>query len=72
MVIIETERFLLRHFHMFDAQAMEAVFGDAEVMRLGDGVQTKQWVRDWLRGCLDKYEQWGFGPWAVGGKATAK
>lgn len=65
MLIAETTRLVLRHFHIFDDQAMDAVFGDALVMRFGDGVQTKAWVRDWLRRCLENYQKWGFGPWAV-------
>lgn len=41
------------------------VFGDADVMRFGDGVQTKGWVYDWLRTCMDNYRTRGFGPYAV-------
>ena len=45
---------------------MYRVFGDPEVMRFGDGVQTRQWVENWLRACLERYHQtWGFGPYAV-------
>ena len=66
MVILETDRLILRHFHILDAEAMGYVFGDAEVMRFGPGVQTAQWIHDWLVGCLENYYQkWGFGPWAV-------
>jgi hypothetical protein len=66
MIIVETERLILRHFHICDSAAMNCVFGDAEVMRFGKGVQTQQWVRVWLRGCLEDYHQnWGFGLWAV-------
>lgn len=66
MIIVETERLVLRHFHAFDGEAMDRVFGDAEVMRFGPGVQTQQWVRDWVRGCLAAYyQELGFGLWAV-------
>ena len=42
------------------------VFGDPEVMRFGDGVQTQEWVRSWISTCLERYHQtWGFGPYAV-------
>ena len=45
---------------------MLQVFGDPEVMRFGDGVQTKEWVQSWLRTCLERYYQtWGFGPYAM-------
>ncbi len=66
MIIVETDRLILRRFHLLDTQAMHRVFGDPDVMRYGDGIQTEAWVRDWLRQCLEThYPQWGFGPWAV-------
>jgi ribosomal-protein-alanine N-acetyltransferase len=66
MIIAETDRLLLRHFHIVDGEAMDRVFGDPEVMRYGRGPQTPEWVRTWLRKCLEDYHQkWGFGLWAV-------
>ncbi|WP_254509611.1 GNAT family N-acetyltransferase [Anatilimnocola floriformis] len=66
MIIAETERLRLRQFHIVDGEAMDRVFGDAEVMRYGRGPQTPEWVRTWLRGCLENYHaKWGFGLWAV-------
>ena len=66
MIIAETERLRLRHFHIGDGAAMDRVFGDPEVLRYGRGPQTPEWVRNWLRGCLENYHQkWGFGLWAV-------
>lgn len=66
MIIAETQRLILRHFHKFDAEPMLRIFGDPDVMRYGPGVQTKEWVQDWLKTCLENYYlAWGFGPWAV-------
>ncbi len=66
MVIAETQRLMLRHFHIVDGEAMDRVFADPEVMRYGDGTKDSAWVRNWLRGCLeDFYSKWGFGLWAV-------
>ncbi len=66
MIVVETARLILRHFHINDTEAMNRVFGDAEVMQFGPGVQTPQWVQSWLQDCLENYYQkWGFGPWAV-------
>jgi [ribosomal protein S5]-alanine N-acetyltransferase len=66
MFILETQRLFLRHFHILDSEPMCRVFSDPEVMRFGDGVQTEEWVRDWLRTCLQRYyATWGFGPYAV-------
>ena len=49
MTTLETERLILRPFQLTDAEAMDQVFGDAEVMHFGYGVQSPEWVRDWLR-----------------------
>jgi ribosomal-protein-alanine N-acetyltransferase len=66
MFKLTTERLFLRHFHILDSEPMYQVFGDPEVMRFGDGVQTGEWVATWLRTCLQRYYQtWGFGPYAV-------
>lgn len=66
MFLLTTERLLLRHFHIMDTEAMVPVFGDPEVMRFGDGVQTKGWIEAWLHTCLEHYHRTGgFGPYAV-------
>lgn len=66
MIVAETERLILRHFHIVDAPALERIFCDPEVMRYSSGVKTPQWVRKWLHGCLEDYfQKWGFGLWAV-------
>ena len=67
--MLTTERLFLRHFHILDAEAMERVFGDPEVMRFGDGIQTREWIKGWIQSCLEHYfRTWGFGPYAVVGK----
>lgn len=73
MFILTTERLFLRHFHILDVEPMLRVFEDAEVMRFGDGVQTREWIQDWLRTCLERYYQtWGFGPYAVVERSSHK
>lgn len=54
---------------MADHPAIIDLFGDPEVMRFGDGPQSPEWVRDWLRRALECYERRGYGPWAVVEKA---
>jgi [ribosomal protein S5]-alanine N-acetyltransferase len=64
--ILTTERLVLRHFHMLDAEPMCRIFCDTEVMHFSDGVKTKEWVQTWLRTCLERYyATWGFGPYAL-------
>ena len=65
MVVAVTERLVLRHFDLSDAEAMERIFGDADVMFYGHGVQTPSWVRGWLERCREDYARHSFGLWAV-------
>ena len=73
MMILTTKRLILRHFHLLDQEAMMDIFGDPEVMRFGDGVQTREWVATWLETCLERYfKTWGFGPYAVVRQSDAR
>jgi hypothetical protein len=66
MIIAETQRLFLRHFHILDGPAMERVFCDPQVMQFSTGVRSPEWVRFWLGRCLENYfKNWGFGRWAV-------
>jgi hypothetical protein len=72
MLITQTPRLILRQFHLDDAEAMNAIFGDADVMRFGDGPQSPQWVRSWIASSVNEYySRWGFGSWAVVDKVTS-
>src|SRR5262249_25673870 len=65
MIIAETERLIVRHFHIADGEAMDRVLGDPEVMYFSHGVRTPHEVRAWLSKRLEDYRQLGFGLWAV-------
>ena len=65
MFRLTTERLILRHFHVLDHEAMYRIFGDPEVMRFSDGVKTREWVQAWLQTCLEHYQTWGYGPYAI-------
>lgn len=65
MIIAETPRLVIRPFTPGDAGSLMAVFGDAEVMRYGDGPQTTGWVGQWVERALAMYLRQGYGPWAV-------
>ena len=64
-MLLESERLLLRRFDVLDGEPLMGVFGDPEVMRFGDGVQTRAWVNRWIEACLAYYSTRGFGPCAV-------
>jgi hypothetical protein len=64
--VTEAERVIIRHLRLDDGDAMHHIFGDAEVMRYGDGPKTRPWVDRWLHDYIDDhYKNWGFGMWAV-------
>lgn len=66
MLIAETERLILRHFHFQDVTALKVIFTDAEVMHFGEGVRSEAWIHTWLRQVIDHdYRQRGYGPYAV-------
>lgn len=70
MIAAVTERLVLRQFDLADAEAMDKIFGDAEVMFYGHGVQTRPWVCRWLRRCQEDYAKQHFGLWAVTEKSS--
>ena len=41
------------------------IFCDPAVMRFSYGIKTREGVQAWLRQCLERYQNWGFGPYAV-------
>ena len=65
MFRLTTERLFLRHFQTTDDKPLYRIFCDPEVMRFSDGVKSKEWVQEWLKECLERYENWGYGPYAV-------
>ena len=70
--ISKTRRLLIRALRVNDGDAMFRIFGDAEVMRFGDGVRTRAWVDRWLRAQIDQYAGLGFGMWAVEEQITGQ
>jgi len=68
---IETTRLFLRRLQLTDDESLQhTIFGDPEVMRFGDGIQSIEWTRKWIRTRLeDDYPFHGYGPYAVVEKA---
>ncbi len=66
MVILQTDRLVLRWLELADAEPLEAVFGDPEVMRFGSGVRTRAWIEDMIVDMrARRYAVWGCGRWAA-------
>ena len=73
MLDAETDRLLIRRFRLTDADALDRVFGDPEVMQFGPGVQSRAWVRAWLHDILENDAQKpGYGPRAVVDKTSGQ
>ncbi|MBD2089752.1 GNAT family N-acetyltransferase [Microcoleus sp. FACHB-1515] len=66
MIVAETSRLILRHFQPDDAEDLQAVFGDAEVMRFSTtGAFNLDQIRAWLDRAPIAYEKNGYGLNAV-------
>jgi len=70
MIITETERLLLRNFHIGDTAAMREVLCDPEVMTFSGGVKAPEEVEGWIENCNHNCSTLGFGLWAVVMKDT--
>lgn len=71
MLELESDRLTLRHFQIADDKLLYCtVFGDPEVMRFSDGIQSIEWTRSWIRTRIEHdYPPYGYGPYAVVEKA---
>ena len=65
MTVLSTQRAVLRDFCELDIEPMKAVFCDSLVMRFGDGIQDRDWIRRWIHRTIERYDTWDFAPWAV-------
>lgn len=73
MFQLVTSRLILRHFRASDNEALHrAIFNDPEVMRYGDGIQTKGWVQNWLTRQIQQYDERGYSANAVIEKVSDK
>jgi RimJ/RimL family protein N-acetyltransferase len=74
MIVLETDRLILRHVALSDLDSLASLFADPEVMRFSLGTQTREYTQRWIEGCLQDYQpdRWGFGLWAVVQKSTGQ
>lgn len=69
---LETERLALREMRPEDYDALYAVFSDSENMKHYPYTFDEARVREWIMRNLDRYQQYGFGLWAVCLKETGE
>lgn len=67
MRILETERLIVRHLQADDLDEMDAICGDAELMRyVGDGQPiSREQAQKWIEQSLENYRKRGYGCSAV-------
>lgn len=73
--IIETERVIIRHWELRDAQRLFEICGDVEVMRrVGDGKPFRdiERAKKFLESVIQYQKENGFSRWAVIGKLSGR
>ena len=63
--VLLTQRLLLRQMEEGDFSELCEMLYDPIVMRAYEGAFTETEARDWLNRQMNRYQQWGFGLWAV-------
>ena len=69
---LETERLILREMTMEDFDPLYAVLADPDIMQHYPYVFDEERVRSWIERNRDRYQQYGFGLWAVCLKDTGE
>jgi len=65
MVILETDRLLLREFVPEDVDALSAIFTDPETMRYYPAPLDRSEVTEWIKRNRRRYRETGYGLWAM-------
>nr|WP_297708542.1 GNAT family N-acetyltransferase [uncultured Butyrivibrio sp.] len=71
-VILETKRLFLREMNAEDFEALYAVLADPDIMQHYPYAFDEKRVRDWIERNMKRYEENGFGLWAVCLKDTGE
>lgn len=69
-IILETERLYLRKMNQKDFPSLVKILQDEETMYAYEGAFSDEEVQEWLDRQISRYQQWGFGLWAVVFKET--
>lgn len=72
VMVIETDRLLLREMAEDDFEALYAVLADSEIMQHYPFTFDEARVRGWISKNIERYRVFGFGLWAVVLKETAE
>ena len=64
-MILETQRLYLREMTLSDLDSLCKILQDEQTMYAYEGAFSDTQSREWLDKQLFRYQQWGFGLWAV-------
>lgn len=70
MIVLETNRLLLRKMNLNDTEALLGIFADPVAMRFYPRTKTRREAADWIRRNIDHERKYGFGLWVVFFKDT--
>lgn len=71
-MILETERLYLREMNQADFNSLCEILQDEDTMYAYEGAFNDTEVQEWLDRQISRYQNWGFGLWAVILKETDK
>ncbi|WP_290508708.1 GNAT family N-acetyltransferase [Alistipes sp.] len=71
-ILPETERLRLRRMELSDMQALSDILCDERVMYAYEGAFDQEQVAAWMQKQLRRYEEHGFGLWAVVSRQTGE
>lgn len=70
MIVLETERLLIRQWLLDDLELLHQILSDPITMSFWETPFTLEATRSWIERNLQLYAELGFGRWAVALKAT--
>lgn len=70
--ILSTDRLLLRRWSLHDLDALHAIMGDPVTMRFWPAPFERDATRVWIARNLERYQEDGFGRWALIVRATGE
>lgn len=70
MIVLETARLYLRQFNNEDITSLHAIFSDAETMKYYPSPFSLEQTKNWIGKNIKRYEEDGYGLWAVCLKET--
>lgn len=72
IMVIETERLLLREMTEEDFSALYKMLADSDIMQHYPYVFDEKRIRNWILRNIERYRVFGFGLWAVCLKTTGE